>query len=178
MRYLSLVPALMAAGSLAAPAPQQIDFLKIDQELPETTLVIPVTAKPTIITYDPTAAIESVADATHSPVAAQKRNTDRVLNNSGCNACQPQPTIANSYNVDLSTDNAFLADANIAAAANNAVTPSGYTQVFQNKQAASNGYVYMGYQVLESSPAYDPSVCATKCNSIAGCLAFNICRYS
>jgi len=174
MRYLPLIPALMAARSLAAPAPQLPDFAKIDEQLPELTKTIEVTAKPTIIRFDPTAAISSVAEAVHTG-GVTKRNANRVLDNSGCGSCKNEPTIPNSYNVDLTTDNAFLADANIAAAANGAATPAGYTSVFTNQKASLNGYVYMGYTVLESSPAYDPSVCASKCDAIAGCQSFNIC---
>lgn len=181
MRYLPLVPALLAAQSLAAPAPQMPDFAAIDAQLPELTKTIDPLAKPTTIVFDVTAAIESAAEATPTglskrEVNVSKRDT-RVLDNSGCSACQTQPTIPNSYNVDLTTDSAFLGDANIAAAANGATAPSGYTENFKNKQASLNGYVYMGYTVLEGSPAYDPSVCATKCNSITGCQSFNICEF-
>lgn len=53
MHFFNIFPGLFA---VALAAPQQIDFEKINQQLPETTLVIPVTAAPTIIVYDPTAA--------------------------------------------------------------------------------------------------------------------------
>lgn len=56
MHFSALIPGLLA---VALAAPQQIDFEKVDEQLPETTLVIPVTAAPTIITYDPTAASKS-----------------------------------------------------------------------------------------------------------------------
>ena len=176
MHYLPLVPALMAAGAIAAPRPQIPDYAKVDALLPELTKTIDVTAKPTIIKFDPTAAIESAAAAV--PTGLSRRDTNRVLDNSGCGSCKNEPTIPNSYNVDLSTDNAFLADANIAAAANGASTPAGYTNVYTNQKASLNGYVYMGYTVLESSPAYDPEVCARKCDNIAGCQSFNICKIS
>ena len=53
MKFHPLIPALVAV-TLAAP--QEINFAAIDEQLPETTLVIPVTASPSIIIYDPTSA--------------------------------------------------------------------------------------------------------------------------
>lgn len=183
MRYLPLAPALMAVGAMAAPRPQLPNYAEVDALLPEVSTKIDVTAKPTIISYDITAAIESVAEATNTAVI--KRATTRILDISGCGSCKNEPTIPNYYNVDLSTDNAFLACASIAAAANGASTPNGYTNVFTNKQASLNGHVYMGYEVWNSGPlgpqdppAYNPAYCAYKCNEMAGCQSFNICKLS
>ena len=176
MHLLSLVPAFMAAGALAAPRPQMPDYAAVDALLPELTKTIDVTAKPTIIDFDVTGAIEDVAAAVETGIVAISKRAARTPDNSGCGVCKNEPTIANSYNVDVSTDTAFLGDANIIAAANGATTPTGYTSVFTNKKASLNGYVYMGYTVLKSTPAYDPSVCATKCDAMAGCQSFNICK--
>jgi hypothetical protein len=88
-------------------------------------------------------------------------------------ACDPQPIIANTYNVDVSTPEAFNADANIAYQAYNAKTPTGYYQNFKNKAAANSAMNYLGYYVLPSA-TYDTKWCADKCDAKAGCLAFNI----
>lgn len=167
MHYLHFVPTLLA---VAFAAPQEVNFKKIDEQLPERSTV-PVTAKPTIITYDPTAAIESVEEAV--PTLLHKRIGESPWDNSGCSSCQAQPTIQNYYNVAIGSDTAFLADTVIAAKASDAPTPSGYNRVFTNLKAASNGYVYMGYTVVN---AYTPSLCADRCNAMAGCASFNICR--
>lgn len=87
--------------------------------------------------------------------------------------CSKQPTIANTYNVDVSSSDAFIADASIADVADNARTPAGYYQNFKNKQSANSAMNYLGYYVLPSAE-YDTQWCADKCDAKAGCLSFNI----
>lgn len=88
-------------------------------------------------------------------------------------ACKPEPTIANTYNVDLSSAAAFRADANIASVANNANSaPAGYYQNFKNLGGANSAMNYLGYTVVKTG--YDVDFCAKKCTDKAGCLSFNI----
>ncbi|KAM0709626.1 hypothetical protein Q7P35_003666 [Cladosporium inversicolor] len=89
-------------------------------------------------------------------------------------ACSPQPTIANFYNVDLSTAAAFKADAIIASVASGASTPTGYYQNFKNLGAANSAMNYLGYTVVDTGKGYDVDYCAAKCDAKAGCLSFNI----
>lgn len=88
--------------------------------------------------------VESVVtDATATASLLPKRGSSvlKRTDNSGCSACKPQPTTQNYLNANVNSDTEFLADKNIAAAASNAPTPDGYSKVFTNLQAASNGYV-------------------------------------
>ncbi|GME26961.1 carbohydrate-binding-like protein [Neofusicoccum parvum] len=87
-------------------------------------------------------------------------------------ACDAQATIANYYNVDVSSPDSFTRDPTIASVANNAPTPTAYYQNFKNQQGANSAYAYMGYTVLQHG--YDVNACATQCSNMAGCLSFNI----
>jgi hypothetical protein len=86
-------------------------------------------------------------------------------------ACDPEPSNPNTYGIDLSSASKFRADTKLASVAKGASTPSGYFNTFTNLQGASSAYGYMGYKVVES---YDPSLCASECDSKSGCLSFNI----
>jgi hypothetical protein len=86
-------------------------------------------------------------------------------------ACDPEPSNPNTYGIDLSSASKFRADIKLASLAKGASTPSGYFNTFTNLQGASSAYGYMGYKVVES---YDPSLCASECDSKSGCLSFNI----
>lgn len=97
-------------------------------------------------------------------------------------ACDPEPTLANYYNVALDSAAVFRADATIstvAEAANKA--PIGYFQNFANEKGANSAMNYLGYTVVDGKDAYgklakgyDVDWCASKCSSKAGCTAFNI----
>jgi hypothetical protein len=161
----AIIFSAMAALSGAAPHPQLIPLDEIPDYTPTVTMVPGLTAQ--VITYDPTAAISAAAaDVTDDPLLQKKR--DLLQARAACNA---QPTMANVYGIDVSSAAAFRADTIAAGKANNAVTPSGYSLSFQNSLKASSAYGYLGYQTVSS---YDPSICASKCNSVTGCLAFNI----
>jgi hypothetical protein len=46
---------------------------------------------------------------------------------------------------------------------------------FKNAPGANNAYAYLGYAVVNKGrTGYDTQWCANKCNSISGCLSFNI----
>jgi hypothetical protein len=88
--------------------------------------------------------------------------------------CLPEgPVSKNIYPVDVSSPEAFKADANVADQAINAKTPAGYYQNFKNKPAANSAMNYLGYSVIQSG-IYDVDYCANKCDAKAGCFAFNI----
>jgi hypothetical protein len=90
-------------------------------------------------------------------------------------ACDPQPTLANRYNVNLANASTFRNDPNIASVANNAnPAPTGYYQTFKDLQGASSTMNYLGFVVVNTTKGYDVDFCAAKCNAKAGCLAFNI----
>lgn len=75
-------------------------------------------------------------DAVPTGTPARKRDVDHVLEQRA--ACDPQATIANVYNVDVSSYKNFKNDASIASVANAAATPLGYFQNFKNLQGASS----------------------------------------
>ncbi|KAI5273791.1 hypothetical protein E4T47_03005 [Aureobasidium subglaciale] len=84
--------------------------------------------------------------------------------------CLAQPT---GYGPIPSPDNAsmFVSFAAFAAVASSAPIPSGYTNVFTNRQGSNNALGYLGFTTLKQ---YDPSACAKKCSSIAACQSFNL----
>lgn len=163
---------LAAIAGLASAAPQPEKRQYIDYEAVVADFVTTVTETPGLKTqtvhYDPTAAISSAAaDTTEDPLSQKKRNLQVR------SACDPEPTIANTYNIDSSSPSNFQNDPNAAAAANGAATPSGYSQSFKGLTSTVIGYGYLGYQQISS---YDPSQCATRCRALAGCLGFNLCK--
>jgi hypothetical protein len=90
-------------------------------------------------------------------------------------ACDPQPTLANRYHVNLANASTFRADPNIASVANNAnPAPTGYFQSFKNLQGASSAMNYLGFVNVNTTKGYDVDFCAARCSANAGCLAFNI----
>ncbi|KAK0644898.1 hypothetical protein DIS24_g8457 [Lasiodiplodia hormozganensis] len=131
----------------------------------------PLSVFPAVTTVPINAAGESDAVETGTPskrgaAAAAAAALERRA------ACDSQATIANYYDVDVSSYASFKADTKIAQVANDAVTPSGYFNNFKNKQAANSAYAYLGYKVLQTG--YDVDNCAQECTDKEGCLAFNI----
>lgn len=99
-----------------------------------------------------------------SGIARQLRRRD---------ACAPQRTIANTYEVNVDTAEDFKSDPTIAHVANYAnPTPTGYFQNFKNLPAANSAMNYLGYSIFTTG--YDVDSCASQCTSKPGCLAFNI----
>ena len=89
--------------------------------------------------------------------------------------CSVQPAGAPGYaTTNPDTPSAFLANLIYSNAAKTAVTPSGFTQVFQNQQSAIvNNVGYLSYDQINN---YDPGYCAQRCQSSAypGCTGFDI----
>jgi len=90
-------------------------------------------------------------------------------------ACDPRPTLANTYYVNLANATTFRNDPAIASVANKANPAStGYYQTFKNLWGATSTMNYLGVIVVNTTKGYDVDFCASKCNAKAGCLAFNI----
>ncbi|TKX20702.1 PAN domain-containing protein 8 [Elsinoe australis] len=84
--------------------------------------------------------------------------------------CVAQPT-GISYVTVPDDPNSFVKDTYYSTAADNAVTPQDYTQVFSDIVAANSADNYMGFTFLQS---YDVAGCASQCTAISGCTSFNI----
>jgi hypothetical protein len=128
------------------------------------------------VPFDKTKAIaEVVSQVTADPLdvkpLSQPSAVPDVKKHKKRAACDPEPSNPNTYGFDLSSASKFRADSKVASVAKGASTPSGYFNTFTNLQAASSAYGYLGYKVVES---YDPSLCASECDSKSGCLSFNI----
>ncbi|PNS19067.1 hypothetical protein CAC42_1803 [Sphaceloma murrayae] len=85
-------------------------------------------------------------------------------------ACEPQPLgagpVSTPDDVRTFAKNPFYANAALSAE-----TPEGYNVSFTNWNASNQAYGYLGYHLLDT---YNTSVCASRCDSIEDCLAFNI----
>ncbi|EOD50534.1 putative carbohydrate-binding -like protein [Neofusicoccum parvum UCRNP2] len=132
----------------------------------------PLSVFPAVTTIAMNAAGDGAANDgnTATPTGTAVRRDLGELQKRG--ACDAQATIANYYNVDVSSPDSFTKDPTIASVANNAPTPTAYYQNFKNQLGANSAYAYMGYTVLQHG--YDVNACATQCSSMAGCLSFNI----
>lgn len=158
----------------AAPRPQDMDFDLIDST-PDPPLVTNLLEAPATVVYNPSTAVAAVVAAATTSLAAAAttafasslaaRDIEKRLP-----ACT---TIATGLGPTPSVDSAaaFLSNPVYSNQANTANTPSGYTLEFQNLDASSNAYGYMGYSSFSS---YDVQGCANLCTSTNGCSAFNI----
>jgi hypothetical protein len=167
MRDLTILAAL--AGLSGFTASQTID-LSLVNALPDPTYTI-VSDKPSqTVAYNQDAAVDSAAAlATASPLAESAKFRRSLNKRAG--DCEAIPTTDNIYNAVVDPAESFQTDSNLADVALSATVPSGYTQTFSNKNAASQANGYMGYYMLSS---YDTAACANKCNQALGCQAFNI----
>lgn len=163
MRSYALA-ALLASSAFAAPRPQGLDFAAIDEAgvIPEPSIpVVDAEAATTVVDYEPTAAAASVS------AAVQAGPTDtviekRAVDNSGCTV---QPA-------EDDTSDIFLANTEFSDAALAASTPAGYSKSFEDLKGSNNAMGYMGYSLLKTG--YDTETCASRCNAITGCSAFNV----
>ncbi len=60
---------------------------------------------------------------------------------------------------------------NAIAAAGPANVPQGYSLAFSNLQASSQTVSYLGFKTINK---YDPVACASYCDQLDGCIAFNL----
>ncbi|KAI0136404.1 hypothetical protein BJ170DRAFT_727865 [Xylariales sp. AK1849] len=160
----------LALGLAALAQSQSLDWAAIDDTPAPTTVIVPIGARSTVVPYDSTAATASAAaqvsehplsqSTTASTAPVVKRDGDCSVQAPGSGPV-PVPDTASS----------FVDEPIFSAVASNAPTPSGYTQTFLNLQGSNSAYAYMGYTALDG---YDTELCASKCNAINGCSAFNI----
>jgi hypothetical protein len=61
-----------------------------------------------------------------------------------------------------------------AKAANATVLSGNYTKVYQNLQATYSNPGANAYLGMSTQFSYNPQVCASRCNSIKGCLSFEV----
>ncbi|GAB7366826.1 hypothetical protein MBLNU230_g0998t1 [Neophaeotheca triangularis] len=86
--------------------------------------------------------------------------------------CAPQPPSAPGAPVIVpNTPAGFRDSAAIDDLSLNAPVPAGYSQTFENLDASNNAPGYLTYQEVG---AYEPAVCAARCETLTGCLSFNI----
>ncbi|KAG9956696.1 hypothetical protein KCU61_g9638, partial [Aureobasidium melanogenum] len=159
--FVSAFAVLAGASSLVAR--QDLNFDLLDSIPDITTASIPVGPTAESVTYD---LAQATAQATASalPVQAVKRDLSARA------ACAAQP-LGSGPVPSPDTDTEFLSSTDLSAAANNAVTPSGYYSTFTDLQGSSNSYSYLGFTNLAS---YDVQACASKCDAIRGCAGINI----
>jgi hypothetical protein len=176
MRSVFAISAL-ALLAVAIPTPQEID-IELVNDTPDPTYTIDVGVTAQAVTYTDQAAQVSQAVSSVSVAISDVLSGTAVATIAKRSACATQPTGVASYSprgTGTSSDNpsSFLANTAFQAAATNAPTPSGYDNTFANLQSSNNAYGYMGFTALNS---YDTNLCASKCNAINGCMAFNICK--
>ncbi|KAI5203542.1 hypothetical protein E4T38_05123 [Aureobasidium subglaciale] len=163
------VAAAFAALAVANPLPQEIDWAAVDALAPIPTVTIPIvdiSAQASTVAYEPSAAATSVA----AEVKASGVDTTTGLKARAAVTCKPQPTGAGKV-PSPDTPDAFLAFSEFSDTAQSASTPAGYYNTFTDLKASNNAYGYMGYTVLSE---YSTTTCASKCDAISGCAAFNI----
>ena len=162
--FLTLAFALTTSATPLLTKRQAIDTNAVNA-LPDPVIVeVPVGGGSQTVPVDPSAVTASVkAEVSADPLPQSKKRSLGSLVKRDCTA-GPDDTAAN-----------FLADSTYSDAANSAATPDGYDLTYQNLQAASSAYGYLGYQTVET---YDVASCAAACGSIYGCAAFNICMLS
>ncbi|THX57875.1 hypothetical protein D6D06_03446 [Aureobasidium pullulans] len=165
------VAAAFAALAVANPLPQEIDWAAVDALAPIPTVTIPVvdvSAQASTVAYEPSAAATSIAAAVKASGVDSDAPTG--LKARGAAICKPQPLGAGPAPKE-DTPEAFLAYPEFSTKANAASTPSGYYNTFKDLKASNNAYGYMGYTVLSE---YSTDICASKCDAIEGCAAFNL----
>lgn len=169
-----LAAIILSTAVLAAAADPQLDIAAVADAGPPPQPTIATNAHDQTVPYDATSA-SAAAAATQSAQAF-----DTVADGSAVGsapgskvkraACDPQWTGKGPV-PSPDTASAFLAYAPFASLASAAPTPTGYNLAFKNLQAENNALGYMGFTLLDT---YDTNLCASKCNEIYGCNAFNI----
>jgi hypothetical protein len=170
MRSFVLLSAA-AALTLASPVPQELDFSLIDTVETPSNVTVPTNTEELVVIYDS----DSAAAAVQTSVLTGQTEID-ISNSTGSSTLRRRGTCAAQASgsgpvPSPDTASAFLSYSAFASAASAAATPSGYTQAFKNLNASNNAYGYLGFTNLAS---YDSEKCASKCNAISGCAAFNL----
>ncbi|PSK60141.1 hypothetical protein B9Z65_1039 [Elsinoe australis] len=164
---------VLAGLTLAAAQGIDIDAVLAASPVPTADVpVVFVTAKgeapatASISSYIVSQAASSVAAA----ISADPTNANLDKRAASTTTCLPQPT-GYGYVSNPDTAAQFLADPVFSSQAAAAPVPAGYTKIFENLNASSQAYGYLGYSTLKS---YDTATCGAKCTKIKGCMAFNL----
>ncbi|KAI6711413.1 hypothetical protein JHW43_006074 [Diplocarpon mali] len=170
----TLAASAFAALALAAPRPQAIDIDVIDA-LPNPQLdTAPSNATSETVPIVPVASAVQVADASVTDVAQTKGKRELLNKRDGNCAVQSAGTGTQVSTPDDSADS-FLKwqpfKDNAAAAALPANVPQGYSLAFSNLEGSSQTVSYLGFQTISK---YDPVTCASYCDQLDGCIAFNL----
>lgn len=187
---------LFALAGLTAAQLNGLDWDAIDAAGPPVTETVPAgVVEATTADYIPATAAASVASAvkesplttalaaiaTPTPSAPSQRRRRRNRLTSSSNdeqqnihardPCDAQP-LGSGPTASPDTAQGFLDFPAFHGAANGASTPSGYELSFQNLNGSveANGKI-MGWSTLGS---YDVGACASNCDGVDGCRAFNI----
>lgn len=150
------VASFVAVVSAQGLSPEELN------SLPSPVIeAVPIGAAPQNITYDASDAFDDAYQGfSDAPARRVKRDA----------ACAVQPTGSGPQS-SPDSDTGFLNSPVYPQSANGARTPSGWSLVFQNKQAAISTSAYMGYKTYTS---YDVSQCAADCLQMSACQSFNI----
>jgi hypothetical protein len=181
MKSFTIITCTLFGFALASPINKRQD-LPIDDynsipHLPDVAAPAGDVAPAEVVSYNPT----SVASA----AAAEATNTNS-LTPDVVTVVKREECTTRSYNgpqVTAPTDDpdSFLNYAPFAASATAAAQatalPTGYAVVpgFVNLKASIQDSHYLTY-TTRGLDDYKPDVCAAKCDAMAGCTAFNICR--
>jgi len=163
MQFTLAALPVLAALVAAAPQPQVINFAAV-AAAPAPTVTGPAfgaTNETDVYNSNAAAASASIAVADNSTVVSKRGVTDD---------CAPQP---DGYgptpfpNTVWGFQNYPVFD----SVAINALAPWGYQKSFTDYSGSMTGAGYLGLYTLSS---YSVSTCAAKCNSVSGCLGFNL----
>jgi hypothetical protein len=174
MRSFVLLSAA-AALTLASPVPQELDFSLIDTVETPSNVTVPTNTEELVVIYDS----DSAAAAVQTSVLTGQTEIDisnSTTNSTGSSTLRRRGTCAAQASgsgpvPSPDTASAFLSYSAFASAASAAATPSGYPPPVPTLHASNHAYGYLGFTNLAS---YDSEKCASKCNAISGCAAFNL----
>jgi hypothetical protein len=140
------------------------------------------TAAATAITAAIADGISTVIDAATVTASAASAATSAASSKRGVykrGTCLPY-SAGNGPTVHTPDDSvaSWYADPTISGAALAASAPDGYVLAdgYLNLNASTSSSTYLTF-TTDGLTSYEPNVCSAKCNSIAGCVSFNICKY-
>jgi hypothetical protein len=173
---------IITSGLFALVACQDLDWKVVTRLAPQPNITVPVvyaTSGTKIntaasVVYSSSAVLAGVSLAIKQQAT---QSSDLIIGSAGivhrrsaASSCAIQPTGAGPV-PSPDTVAAFLSLSSLSSSALSAAVPDGYLKAFENRQASSNGYSYMGFSLVQS---YDTVTCARKCTAMSGCQAFNI----
>jgi hypothetical protein len=178
MKTSVIILYILSGLAIASPLEKRQDFdfdaYNSAPNIPDIAAPVGDAAPQETVSYDSTklaTAAASLATAANSEAVVNKRQV----------ACTTRSYNGPQVTTPTDTPEAFQSYAPFAvsatAAAQPAAIPSGYALVpdFINLAASVQDSHYLTYTTRGLSD-YDPSICASKCNTMAGCISFNICK--